>query len=206
MTPNEYQHLAARTLIDGPDFELEEKEVGLVVHAVDAARMLGELADYLKKGIFHRHGVDFFRVYDDYSKTQVALGQLLAPIKMSLTDPEVMLLWNTLGLLGESGEIAKLAYESILQGYTDREKLKKELGDCLWYLAALCTKADLALEDVMHANIEKLKLRYPDGYSAEASRKRVDVVNEEEGAHTCATCGRALEAVRPGKWQCAQCG
>lgn len=205
MTPNEYQTLAARTLLEKPDFELEEKEVGLIVHAIDAARNLGELADYLKKGIFHRHGLDFFRVYDQQQKAHAALLQLLVPIKIDLTDPEVMLLWNTLGLLGESGEIAKLAYESILQGYTDREKLKKELGDCLWYLAALCTKADLSLEDVMQANIEKLKLRYPDGYSAEASRMRVDVVNEEAVTYTCTTCGTVLEAVRPGKWQCPRC-
>lgn len=179
MTPNEYQTLAARTLIDGPDFELEEKEKSLILRTVEVAEAVGSLADYLKKGIFHRHGLDLSVVNGGLAKAGFSLKIYFWPLKINLTAPEVMLLWNTVGLIGEAGEIAKLAYEAILQGDTDRDKLKKEIGDCLWYLAALCTKVDLSLEDVMQANIEKLRTRYPDGYSSEASKKRVDVENNQ---------------------------
>lgn len=32
------------------------------------------------------------------------------------------------------------------------------------------------------------------------------VVREDDLEHVCGDCGSALDAVRPGKWQCARCG
>lgn len=37
-----------------------------------------------------------------------------------------------------------------------RVNIEKELGDCLWMIAELCTNYDLELEVVMRKNIEKL--------------------------------------------------
>lgn len=51
----------------------------------------------------------------------------------------------------------------------------KELGDLMWYVAALCTIFGFDLEDVMGANIEKLQKRYPNGYTSADSQRRVDV-------------------------------
>ena len=55
-------------------------------------------------------------------------------------------------------------------------KLKKELGDICWYIAETATALDLSLEDIMAANIEKLRKRYPEGFSSKASihRERCD--------------------------------
>jgi len=50
----------------------------------------------------------------------------------------------------------------------------KELGDCLWYVAAMATALDVDLGEVGARNIEKLRRRYPDGFSAERSLNRVD--------------------------------
>jgi NTP pyrophosphatase (non-canonical NTP hydrolase) len=41
----------------------------------------------------------------------------------------------------------------------DRESLKMELGDVLWYLAQICTELDLDLGEVAAANLEKLLSR-----------------------------------------------
>jgi NTP pyrophosphatase (non-canonical NTP hydrolase) len=38
----------------------------------------------------------------------------------------------------------------------DREALKQELGDVLWYLAQICTELDLSLQEVAEANLTKL--------------------------------------------------
>lgn len=71
-----------------------------------------------------------------------------------------------LGLAGESGEVIELVKKHIGHGQDlDRLKLRKELGDVLWYLAALCSLCSLDLGDVAAGNIEKLKARYPDGFS-----------------------------------------
>ena len=40
-----------------------------------------------------------------------------------------------------------------------KEDIAKELGDCLWYIAALCRDLDINMEDVAEANLEKLRNR-----------------------------------------------
>jgi NTP pyrophosphatase (non-canonical NTP hydrolase) len=45
----------------------------------------------------------------------------------------------------------------------DRQALKGELGDVLWYLAQICTELDLSLEEVAEANLEKVFSRLERG-------------------------------------------
>ena len=59
-----------------------------------------------------------------------------------------------------------------------REKMVKELGDVMWYVAAMCTKLDMDLGVIMEVNIRKLEERYPDGFSSQDSKRRVDVQEE----------------------------
>ena len=83
-----------------------------------------------------------------------------------------------LGLCGESGECADLYKKYLYQGHEfDREAMKAELGDVLWYCAELAAGLGVTLEDVAWANIEKLRKRYPDGFEVERS------VNREEKRH-----------------------
>lgn len=89
------------------------------------------------------------------------------------TDDEIMLVWNALGLAGEAGEVADTIKKAVFHQHgINRDELIKELGDVLWYVAALCTKLDVSMSEVMERNITKLKARYPDGYSSEASINR----------------------------------
>lgn len=78
-----------------------------------------------------------------------------------------------LGITGEAGEVADLLKKYIGHGHPlDRDKLIKELGDVLWYLAAICSHQRIQLSDVARANIAKLEARYPQGFSHEASINR----------------------------------
>jgi len=113
MDAGEYQQAAARTLIEGPGFEIPDQEIMAVWEALGLAGEAGEVADLIKKGVFHRHGID-------------------------------------------------------------RARLEEELGDTLWYLSALASTLGLDLSAIMHANIEKLKIRYPHGFSSQDSRRRAD--------------------------------
>ena len=84
-----------------------------------------------------------------------------------------MLSWNALGLAGEAGEVADMIKKGVYHQHgVDREEVKKELGDVLWYVSAICGDLDLELSEVMEANIEKLKQRYPDGFNFEQSQNR----------------------------------
>lgn len=111
MDAESYQERANRTLVDAPGFALTDQEVMVLWNATGLAGEVGEFVDHIKKGIFHRRGID-------------------------------------------------------------RDYAARELGDILWYVAALCTRLDLTLSDVMQTNIDKLKARYPDGYAHERSAVR----------------------------------
>ena len=84
-----------------------------------------------------------------------------------------VLLNGVMGLCGESGECIDLVKKHLHQGHPlDREKLCKELGDVAWYLAETAWALDIALEDVLRGNLDKLKKRYPQGFDAEKSVNR----------------------------------
>lgn len=80
-----------------------------------------------------------------------------------------------LGLAGEVGELHDHWKKYMYQGHEfDKEHMKRELGDVLWYVAELACGLDCTLEDIARLNIEKLKERYPAGFEAERSLHRVE--------------------------------
>jgi NTP pyrophosphatase (non-canonical NTP hydrolase) len=88
-------------------------------------------------------------------------------------DKKDILINGVMGLCGESGEVIDIVKKHLAQGHAlDREKIIKELGDVAWYMAEIATVLDVELEDVLVQNIEKLKKRYPEGFSTEKSVNR----------------------------------
>jgi len=78
-----------------------------------------------------------------------------------------------LGVAGEAGEVADLVKKHVFHGHPlEREEMIKELGDVLWYVSQLAAWMGIELNEVARKNIEKLMLRYPNGFSKEASRER----------------------------------
>ncbi len=70
-------------------------------------------------------------------------------------------IYPALGLVGEAGEIANKIKKVIRDNnyeLTDEivQDLGKEIGDVIWYIAALCTELNLDMDDVAKDNIEKL--------------------------------------------------
>ncbi|OQR56429.1 nucleotide pyrophosphohydrolase [Bacillus sp. CDB3] len=92
-----------------------------------------------------------------------------------------------LGLTGESGEVADIVKKAIFHGHRfepahcpgeedgNTHKLALELGDIMYYISIMAHEMGYTLEDIAQMNIAKLATRYPDGFSREASQKRVDV-------------------------------
>lgn len=73
------------------------------------------------------------------------------------------LVYLALGLAGETGEsvdVIKKAYRNGGDLTEDMSaKLKLELGDVLWYWVRLCSAAGFSFDDVMFANLDKLRAR-----------------------------------------------
>lgn len=89
-----------------------------------------------------------------------------------------VLINSVMGLCGESGEAIDIVKKWLAQGHDlDKDRLIKELGDIAWYLAEAATALDVQLEDVLQANIDKLKQRYPEGFDKERSLTRSDEDN-----------------------------
>lgn len=85
-----------------------------------------------------------------------------------------VLLNGLMGLCGESGEAIDLLKKHLCHGHElDKDKLIYELGDIAWYLAITSFALDIDLEKVLSLNIEKLKKRYPGGFSSDKSINRV---------------------------------
>ena len=98
-------------------------------------------------------------------------------LAMTTLNPELsrkdVLINGVMGLCGESGEAIDIVKKWLAQGHElDKEKLAKELGDICWYLAETATALGCSLEDIMSANIEKLRKRYPEGFDSERSIHR----------------------------------
>ena len=78
-----------------------------------------------------------------------------------------------LGLAGEAGEFANMIKKISAHGHSiNKDKLSEELGDILWYLSEGATACGLELNKIAHMNVQKLKERYPDGFSEERSINR----------------------------------
>lgn len=89
--------------------------------------------------------------------------------------PDDRLFHAVFGLNSEAGEVAGIL-QKVYQGHTmDKEHMKKELGDCLWMIAEACEALGFSMDDVMELNINKLKARFPEGFTAERS------INRKEG-------------------------
>ena len=90
-------------------------------------------------------------------------------------DKKEILTNSVIGLCGESGEAIDLVKEHLFNGHElNREALIKELGDVAWYLAEAAEALEIPLEEIFERNIEKLKKRYPEGFSEEKSINRTE--------------------------------
>jgi len=70
-------------------------------------------------------------------------------------------IYPTLGLVGESGEVAEIVKRVVRdpKGKIDnikKKEIEKELGDVLWYISQLAAELGLSLDKIAQNNIKKL--------------------------------------------------
>lgn len=83
------------------------------------------------------------------------------------------------GLAEEAGEVLGVVRKHMFMHHElDRARLVTELGDALWCLTGVATAVGVSLDEVAVANVEKLRRRYPDGYSDSASARRADAAGD----------------------------
>lgn len=75
-----------------------------------------------------------------------------------------ILTWG-LGIAGEAGDVAGCIKKTFSHDNDQKEGIKENLGDTLWYVAMICNFFDWNLEEILEENIRKLKKRYPEGFT-----------------------------------------
>lgn len=155
------------------DHMAENPASGVVMRKAGMVHIGTEKAKYEKAGRSHDAEVYEIRnetiqgmTVSDYQK------QAMRTLNRNLSKQEI-LLNGVMGLCGESGEAIDIVKKHMFHGHPlDKEALKKELGDIAWYLAETAYALDMPLEDILKTNIEKLKQRYPEGFSESNSINR----------------------------------
>jgi len=74
----------------------------------------------------------------------------------AIYDTQHSIIYPALGLSGEAGDVANKVKKILRDGKMDKTALAAEVGDCLWYIAALCRDLNLDMGDLAKANLEKL--------------------------------------------------
>ena len=105
-------------------------------------------------------------VTSDSSKDFVSLADRMGDLDRQGANIE-RLLTAAVGISAEGGEFTEIVKKMVFQGKPwnedNREHLKIELGDVLWYVAQACMALEIDFDDVVKTNIKKLEKRYPGG-------------------------------------------
>lgn len=121
---------------------------------------------------------------EDYSKAArrtEPLEHYTGAVAERAQDPELLrLLHHAMGLSTEANELLDVLKAALVYGQPiDWLNVREELGDLCWYLDGAIATARTSWAAVMARNIDKLRARYPDGFT-EADAQERDLGAERE--------------------------
>ncbi|MBQ9271094.1 MAG: hypothetical protein IJ218_02365 [Alphaproteobacteria bacterium] len=127
---------------------------------------------------------EYFKNYTDFvdsvtaevSKNDAAFTERFKQLSVQLGGNYSRLDNAIAGLAGESGEVAdlwkKVKYHGLEYDAQTREKFQKELGDVCWYLFQTAYALNMPMNEIIDANVAKLKQRHSHGFSAEYMQQK----------------------------------
>jgi len=77
-----------------------------------------------------------------------------------------------LGIAGEAGDIAGCIKKTLSHGNNQKQGIKENIGDTLWYAAMICNYFNWDMDKVLEENIQKLKKRHPKGFTIKTARRK----------------------------------
>lgn len=181
MTPSEYQKLARRT---ASDKAIDDMHFGLVNWALGVAGEAGEVLALVET--IAPTGI----LPDEKTRLDGLLTKEVGDVLwysalfceqcgLDLGDfPDAMLVIEVnrdpaVAMTVASCNLADYVKKVVCHGHDlDIERIRPLVAQVYAYATVLCARYDLAIADVMEANIEKLRRRYPEGWSSERSKNR----------------------------------
>jgi len=80
------------------------------------------------------------------------------------TPTEEILTWG-LGITGEAGDVASCIKKTFAHKNDQKAGIRENIGDTLWYAAMICNFFNWDMNEVLGENVEKLKARFPQGFT-----------------------------------------
>jgi len=105
---------------------------------------------------------EFLKDYQEFCKTIAG--------KYDNSEKEIFT-WG-LGVAGEAGDVAGCIKKTFSHGNDQKAGIKENLGDTLWYIAMICNFFGWNLTEILNENMDKLKKRYPQGFTEKDAGKR----------------------------------
>jgi NTP pyrophosphatase (non-canonical NTP hydrolase) len=177
MTFKQFQQDALRT-----ESVIEKAVVNpaLFGEIINLALISTELMDVMKKNIYYGREIDRPLVATRLREAQEVVGVLLygreassEELKTELPESvDLRIMHAIIGKFTESGELLEALAKSMDGAPLDLVNIGEELGDDKWYDAILVDAAGFDMDVIQNTVIAKLKKRYPEKFTQEASENR----------------------------------
>ncbi len=156
----------------------------LTLTALGLAGETGEVVELIKRIVCHDKDIDVSKLVLEMGDVlwyltamclvlNVDMDAVVDEVERTLSvseDTNKALTLTALGLAGETGEVVELVKKIVFHDKDiDVSKLVLEMGDVLWYLTAMCLVINVDMEQVVDANVAKLRSRHPKGWTTEYS-------------------------------------
>ncbi|MCX6748892.1 MAG: nucleoside triphosphate pyrophosphohydrolase family protein [Candidatus Pacearchaeota archaeon] len=86
-----------------------------------------------------------------------------------------------MGLAGEAGDVAGCIKKTFAHDNDQRAGIRENVGDIMWYLSMICNFFGWNLEEILQENIDKLKKRFPQGFTTQDAKRENTRVDWNEG-------------------------
>lgn len=114
-------------------------------------------------------------ISNDHGNLVLALAKPGHTIAAELMPADCHLIHMAIGISGESGELLDAIKKAVIyRKPLDRANVVEELGDLEFYMEGLRQGLGITREEVLEANITKLRKRYGERYSDIAAQVRAD--------------------------------
>ena len=115
----------------------------------------------------------------------------------NMDTPAATTMHAAVGVAGEAGEILGAVKKHwVYNKPLDAKNLKEELGDLFFYMQKLMTLQNWTLEEILKENMEKLRKRFPGGYSDQAAQIRADKLLQPKHSFQDHVCEGLPQAMR----------
>ena len=94
-----------------------------------------------------------------------------ATAKKFETDEKEILTWG-LGIAGEAGDIAGCIKKTYSHDNDQTAGVRENIGDTIWYAAMISNFYGWDLQEILQENLEKLKKRFPKGFTLEDAKRK----------------------------------